>query len=420
MIIHSTVLENGLRVIVHEAPHQRTVSLGIWVDQGSKDESDETNGLSHLIEHLLFSVSPGEENQNPLAQELKAKGARFNATTTREFTYFYTTLMATHASLGFQYLATLVQQREIRPEVLERERQVVLHEHRMVMNSSDQVADRFAQALWGDHYLGRMVIGREEVIRQADLGQVQEYIALRYAPDNACLVIVGGIGHMEAFQRADDYFGQWAPASRRPRPQRLQYDNSMIVIPSGSDEVSLCMGVNGVSEHDPDRHAVELLGLVLGGSDQSRLYQAIRQRRRLAYAVTAYSQFFRSAGLITSWVRCHRKDLPEVVRIIGAEFERLKAEPISRAELTHVQEVGRTDAFMRAESSMDLLRTIGRNAMLGKSYTVNGHVRAIHSVEADEIQAAANRLFHKRDLGLAVVGNISEEDLLAALASSDF
>jgi predicted Zn-dependent peptidase len=420
MILHSTVLENGLKVFVHEAPYLRTVSLGIWVDQGSKDETDQTNGLSHLIEHLLFNIPPGDERQHPLASELQTKGARFNATTTREFTYFYITLMASHAALGFETLATMVQQTEIAPEVLERERQVVLHEHRMVMNSADQVHDRFAQSLWGDHYLGRMVIGREEVIRNADLSQIQEYIAMRYSPDNACLVIVGGMGHTEAFRLAEDHFGRWAAASRRPRPQALQYDNSIIVIPSGSDEVSLCMGVNGVSEDDPDRYAVELLALVLGGSDQSRLYQAIRNKRRLAYAVTAYAHFFRPAGLIACMVRCHRQDVPEVVHVIGAEFGRLKAEPITPQELTHVREVGRTEAFMRAENSMNLMRLIGRNAMLGKNYTVNGHVRAIQSVEADEIQEAAKRLFHKRDLGLAVVGNVAEDDLLHALAGSDF
>ncbi len=184
MMLHSTVLENGLNVFVHEAPHLRTVSMGIWVDQGSKDETDQTNGLSHLIEHLLFNIPPGDERQHPLASELQTKGARFNATTTREFTYFYITLMASHAALGFETLATMVQQTEIAPEALDRERQVVLHEHRMVMNTADQVHDRFAQSLWGDHYLGRMVIGREEVIRNADRGQIQEYIAMCYCPDN--------------------------------------------------------------------------------------------------------------------------------------------------------------------------------------------------------------------------------------------
>jgi predicted Zn-dependent peptidase len=416
MILHSTVLENGLKVYVHEVPHIRTVSLGIWVDQGSKDETDATNGLSHLIEHLVFTIPADAAAQHPLVAELQAKGARFNATTTREFTYFYMTLMSQYAELGFRALAATVQGRNVSPAILERERQVVLHEHRMVMTSAGQVTDRFVQSLWGDHYLGRMVIGKEEVIRAITLDQVEQYLQKRYRPDNAGLVIVGALGYQEAVQLAEAHFGGWEPGAERPRPQALRTENNVVLLPAAGDEVSLCLGVNGVSESDPDRHAVELLSVVMGGSDRSRLYQAIRTDRALAYVVTGYANFFQPGGLVAGMVRCHRNDVGEVVRVIAGEFARLKSELVGPAELTHAKEVSRTEVYMQSENSMQVMRLIGRNAMLGKNYSVNAHVRAIQSVQAEDLQAAAGRLFAKRNLAMAVVGNVDEEVLLNAVS----
>lgn len=418
MLLHSTVLENGLKLYVHEVPHIRTVTLGIWIDQGSKDERDETSGVSHLIEHLMFSIPENGESDNELVRELRAKGARFNATTTREFTYYYISLIAKHLDLGFRTLSTMVRQPEISPAILERERQIVLHEHRMVMGSASQVTERFAQSLWGDEYLGRMVIGREEVIRNTSLGQVHQYLSERYRPDNAGLVVVGGIQFQDAIRLAEEHFGDWRPGAKRARPQSLRYENNIMIIPSDSDEISLCFGVNGVGEFDPDRHAVELLALVLGGSDQSHLFREIRVKRALAYAVNAYAQFFQPGGLVAGQVRCHRKDVGDVIKIMADQFERLRTEPVSEEELTHAREALRTDVFMQTENSMTLMRLIGRNAMLGKNYSLHAHLRAIDAIEAADLQYAAERLFAKRNLALAVVGNVSDDVLLEALSAS--
>lgn len=419
MILHSTVLENGLKVYVHEVPHVRTVSVGVWVDQGSKDETDETSGVSHLIEHIMFNLPEGVQAENHLVGQLRNRGARFNATTTREFTYYFVALMSQYAALGFEALAAMVRQSELNLEVLERERQVVLHEHRMVMNSATQVTDRFAQSLWGDHYLGRMVIGQEEVVRSVSAHQIQAFLDSRYRPDNAGLVVVGGIRYSDAMQLAETHFGSWEPGARRSRPQALRYENNVVLIASDSDEVSLCFGVNGVADSDPDRHAVELLALVLGGSDQSRLYQEIRQKRSLAYVVSAYSNFYEPGGLLSGMVRCHRKDFAEVIRIMANEYSKLKTEPVSPQEITHSQEACRTETYMQTENSMQLMRLIGRNAMLGKNYSINAHLRAMQAVESADILAAANRLFCKRNLGLAVVGNVNEDELLNVLAECE-
>jgi predicted Zn-dependent peptidase len=414
MILHSTVLENGLRVYVHSVAGVRTVTFSIWIDQGSKDEEGQYNGVSHMVEHLACDLASSDREATEIWADLQAVGARCNATTTKEFTYYFITLMPEHAALACRALLKMMTL-QINAESLERERKVILQEYAMHIGSTEQIYDRFAQSIWGDNGLGQMVIGREEVITGTSMATLQAYGSSRYSADRAGFVVVGDIDHQRVFELAEQHFGRWADAKECPTPIEVGLEPTILVVRNNSDQVTLSVGANSFPYDSPRRHHVELIAKLLGAGMNSRLAQSIRHKRGLAYYVSAYTQTYKAAGLLSTVVKCHQKDVSEVIKLILHEFGRLRNEPVSDQELNQAKELVRTDKYLEVENTPNRMRLIGRSAMLGESFSLNSYLRLIRTVSTAQIQDTARELFRRKNFAAAAIGAVNEEELLNSL-----
>lgn len=415
MILHSTVLENGLRVYVHSVPGVRTVTFSLWLDQGSKDEGEPENGLSHMVEHLAFDLASGEGPATEVWADLQAVGARCNATTTKEFTYYFITLLPEYAQLACRALQQMVM-RPINGTSLERERKVILQEYAMHVGSTEQIYERFAQSLWGDQGLGQMVIGREEVIAGTSLADIQRFMRTNYSADRAGFIVVGDIEHQRAFELAEEYFGRWADSNQCQQPVQVGLENTVLVIRNDSEQVTLAIGAHAFPYDSTRRHHVELITKLLGAGMNSRLAQSIRHKRGLAYYVSAYSQTYKAAGLAAAVVKCHKKDVPEVTKLVLHEFVRLRNEPVSEQELNQAKELLRTEKYLEIEHTANRMRLIGRSAMLGESFSLNSYLRLIKAVTTAQIQDTARELFRRRNLAVSAIGSVNEEELIGPLS----
>lgn len=414
MILHSTVLDNGLRIVVHEMSQARTVSAGIWVEQGSRHEPPEANGITHLVEHLLFDIKAPGSPFAALATQLEDAGARWNATTTKDYTEFHITALPERLDLCFRALVDIVQNRPS-PPALDKQRAIVLRELEMFLSSTDQIYERLDQALWGRSSLGLMILGEAEILQRLDTGTIHGFIESRYGPDDSVLVVAGQVKHAHVFRAAEKRFRDWQGRTPLRAEPPLHYENDIKILKNRSDQVTIGLGVNGVSHFSKDRPAVEVLVRILGHGTGARLYQEIREKRGLAYAVGSYANCYKPAGVIAVGAQCHRDQVREVLNIMLYELAALRCEAVTPTELRQAQTLLRTSLYADLENTATVMKILGRHAAMGEMFSPSAYLRRCDLVSPEDITSVAQRLFRKKHLALAALGNVDAETVLPAL-----
>lgn len=328
-------LENGLRILVEEVPQSRSVSVGIWVRAGSRDDPPDAPGIAHFIEHLTFKGT-ARRNADAISREIDAVGGHLNAATGKESTFYYADIPADGLSTAVDVLADLVLHPRFDADQIELERNVVLEEIRGHMDDPEQSAyDLFAAGLWDDgHPLSRSVLGTEEAIAGAARSTVTWHHARYYRPENAVLVACGAVKARDLVDRANGLFMSGKTTEdvtdRRSaailRPGRSHHER-----PTGQTHVYF--GLAGPHSSDDDRFPLEVVNSVLGDGPSSRLFRSIRDDRGLAYAVASNVTCYSDCGLWLTYAGVAPKTVSQVIDLVSAEFERLRTEPIPADEL---------------------------------------------------------------------------------------
>ncbi len=309
MTIHRTEYTSGLRVVTERMPGVRSVSLGVWVLAGSRDEAPAISGSSHFLEHLLFKGTKSRSAQD-IAQAFDAVGGDLNAFTAKEYTCYYARVLDRDLELAVDHLADMLQHSVIRSADLDGERQVILEEINMHEDSpEDLVHDVFTETLWPDHPLGRPVLGTVATIEAATRASVHRFYKRHYVPGNFVVAAAGNVRHddvlsllatrMEtgrALPEGDDSTWNLRSAGHPPSPS-----GKRLVRRRKTEQAHICLGTNGLARTDPDRFAFLVVNTALGGGMSSRLFQEIRERRGLAYSVYSYHSQYTEAGLFTTY-----------------------------------------------------------------------------------------------------------------------
>jgi predicted Zn-dependent peptidase len=415
--VERTELPGGLRVLTETMPGVLSATLGIWVGVGSRDESPALAGSSHFLEHLLFKGT-STRSALEIATAMDAVGGEMNAFTAKEHTCYYANVLASDLPLAVTLLGDLVTEACNSAADLESERTVVLEEIAMRDDEpSDAVHDLFCETLFGDTPLGRSVLGTVESIEGLTRDDVDGWYRARYAMPSIVVTAAGRVDHQQVLDLVTAAFGGRLDGDGRPAPlRRGEPAPERPTRPAGliarrTEQTHLLLGTPAMGRLDERRYAAAVLDAAVGGGMSSRLFQEIREKRGLVYNVGSSLTHYAGAGSFSVYAGCSKKRVPEVLRLIRAELDRVAADGITP------EEVARGRGQLKGGLVLGLEDTGSRMSRLGKSELSYGEylpvrevLARLDAVDEGQVRAVADELF-TRDTCLAVVGPYRESDL---------
>jgi predicted Zn-dependent peptidase len=406
--IETTTLPNGVRVISEPMPHVRSVSVGLWVGIGSRRESPEQNGLSHFIEHMVFKGT-SKRSAEDIARSVDSIGGNLDAFTSKELVCFNTKVLDEHLALSFDVLSDLVLNPLFREEDMVKEKGVILEELKMDEDSPDYlVHEIFSSNFWKDHPLGKPILGTRDTVNRFDRAMMEGYYRDAYSPANLVITAAGNLTHKTLADLARDYFSDMKPrspmAAERP-PQthaRITLRNKKSL-----EQVHVCLGVPSYPVPHEDRFTCYVMNTLLGGGMSSRLFQNIRERQGLAYAVFSELNPYRDTGCLSVYAGTSIESVRQVIESILREFLQLKQERITEEELRRAKDHLKGSLMLSLESTSSRMSNLARQEMYFKRFfTLDELVESIEAVTADDVQRIAQTFFDQKHIGLTVLGNL--------------
>ncbi|CAA9335146.1 MAG: FIG007959: peptidase, M16 family [uncultured Nocardioidaceae bacterium] len=393
-------------------PDARSVSTGIWVGVGGRDEAPAVAGASHFLEHLLFKGTE-ERSASEIAEAVDAVGGEMNAYTTLEYTAFDTRLPAGHLELGLDLLCDVVTRPAFRPEDLEAERQVILEELLMEEDTpDDRVLGVLADAQFPGHPLGREVLGSRETIAAMGGDAIRAFHAEWYRPANLVVACAGAVDHDAVVAGVEQRIGALRGGTAPRREPPVAPAQPLKVLRRRTEQVHLAVGARALRRDDPDRVALAVANQALGGGLSSRLFQEIRERRGLTYSVYSYATSWSDAGALVVYAATAPTRAAEVLGLIHAELDRLAAGGITAREL----EVAA--GYLEGSTVLGLEDSASRMARIGKALLVDGSVVGIddlvqrfRAVTIDDVTRVVGRVLGSGERTVAVIGSVAKREL---------
>jgi predicted Zn-dependent peptidase len=405
--VRRSTLDNGVRVVTESISHVQSISLGIWVAAGSRDEEPSVRGISHFLEHMIFKGTERRPTAKQIADEMDAVGGYLNAFTDKEYTCYYARALSEHQHLALDLLTDMFTGSRFDPEETTREQKVVLEEiKRRDDDPEDLVHDLFAETLYPDHPLGLPVIGTAQSVLGLTPDALRAYLTRRCGPENVIVAAAGNLDHERVLAGVQEALGGLNPGQPRASlPATEAAIGRLNRYSRPTEQVNLCLGTAGCGHYDDDRYALALLDAVVGGSMGSRLFQEVREKRGLAYSVGSYTANFREGGYFAAYAGTSLETYEECVDIIRAELEKVRAEGVTAEELSRAKNQFRGSIVMAQESMSSRMNRLGKSeAIFGRVVPLAEVLAAIDAVTTEAIHRIAERRFRPDALTLALVG----------------
>lgn len=410
--IKQTVLDNGLTIISERMDHVRSASVGIWVRSGSRHEEAQLNGISHFIEHTLFKGTRNRTSRE-IAVESDAIGGHVDAFTSREVAAYYVKVLDEHLARAFDLLADLVTGPSFANEELDRERNVVMEEIKMVGDTPDDlVHEVFVANFWPDHPLGRSILGTNDTLATFNHDRVVDYFSNIYTPRNLVVAGAGNLEHgkfvdmvgtyLSSLEDKTAHLSAWAPAHASRR----------IVLDKDLEQAHLVLGMCCPSMTSADRYSVHVLNVILGGGMSSRLFQTIREEHGLAYAVYSGVNAYTDAGYLSVYAATSPDQVTDVIKLSVEEFHKLRSEPVSDAELQRAKDQLKVSIMLSLESTSARMSNLARQEIFfGRQFTLDEILERINRVTTSDVQRVAGEIFGSDELAITAVGQLKTLDL---------
>jgi predicted Zn-dependent peptidase len=411
-------LDNGLRLVTATMPHTRSVAIGFFIGTGSRYETDEQSGISHFIEHMCFKGTEKRPTSVAVCTVIEGVGGMLNAGTDKELTIYWCKVAKPHFNSALDVMADILTGSLFDPMEIEKERQVIIEEINMSLDSpSQRVSMLIDELMWPGHPLGRDIAGSRESVGSISRDMMLDYMAGQYRPDNAVLAIAGDIRHEETVAAVSRVVTGWKGQRSHSgyTPYRSKITRRVLIEKRDTEQTQLCLALPGLSIVHPDRFKLDLLNVILGEGMSSRLFTEIRDKRGLAYSIQSYAEHFLDTGAMTVSAGVDAKNLPVALRAILAELARLK-EPVPEAELAKAKELFKGRILLRMEDSRSVSGWLGGQEILtGEILTVDEVIGIVEAISPAELQQLAEELIMPGEMRLAVVGPISPEEPLEDL-----
>ncbi|HTR65608.1 MAG TPA: pitrilysin family protein [Terriglobales bacterium] len=407
--IHREVLPNGLTVITEEMEHIRSISIGIWIKTGSRDEDQPVNGISHFVEHMVFKGTESRSAED-IARQVDSIGGNMDAFTAKECVCFNVKMLDEHLPVALDVLSDLILHPTFGDQDITRERGVILEEIKMDEDSPDYlVHEIFTQNFWKDHPLGRPILGTKDTVKKFDRDLVLNFYRQRFIPGNIVICAAGHLKHRQFVDLATQYFSPMKPQSNgfhSPQPKivpRIIMRNKKAL-----EQVQICVGVPSHPIAHKSRHTSYILNTVLGGGMSSRLFQNIRERQGLAYAIYSDLNPYRDTGCLSVYAGTSRESAVKVVQSITSEFGKLKTELVTPEELRRAKDQLKGSLMLSLESSTARMSNLARQQMyFERFYSMDELIQRIESVTAEELQQVADEFFSTDSIAVTVLGNLN-------------
>ena len=412
MMYHKTVLKNGVRIISEQLDHMQSVSLGIWVNTGSRDESRSENGVSHFIEHMSFK---GTETRNALqiAKELDAIGGLTNAFTGKENTCFHARVLGRHFSVLSDILSDIFLNSTFDLMDMERERQVILQEISMVEDSPDEnLHELFNSLFWIDHPIGMPILGTAETVSSIDRETILKHICRFYTPERILVVAAGNVEHRSMVSIFEPFF-ESLESNNVDSNRSVPHSNSGVSVNFRDiEQVHICLGGNAPSLANEKRFACAIFNTILGGNMSSRLFQEVRENRGLAYSVYSFLSSYVDAGLLGVYAATDPGHVNQVLKSIQTEIIKIKRGEIGAPDLASAVDYLIGSIYLSSENSESRMMRIAKNELVfGRYVPYEEVVSDLKRVTVDEVVEVAHDVFQDSSLSVATLGPFSEEDL---------
>ncbi|MDY6995891.1 MAG: pitrilysin family protein [Actinomycetota bacterium] len=409
--VRRTELPGGLRVVTEHIPSVHSASVGVWVGVGSRDEGRTVAGAAHFLEHLLFKATP-TRTAVQIAQAVDAVGGELNAFTAREHTCYYAHVLDSDLELAVDLVADVVLKGRCEARDVEVERDVVLEEIAMRDDDpEDTLGDVFLTAMFGEHPVGRPVIGSVESVSAMSRDQLHSFHLRRYTPDRMVVAVAGNIDHDEVVALVREHFGARLVRGRNPVPPRKGAGRvpgrpSLQLVRRDAEQTHLSLGVRTPGRHWDHRWALSVLNTALGGGLSSRLFQQVRESRGLAYSVYSTVDTFADSGALSIYAGCLPERFGEVVRVTTDVLDEVARDGITAQECRIAKGSLRGGLVLGLEDSGSRMHRIGRSELnYGAHRSIAETLAKIEAVTLDEVNAVARQLL-TRSFGAAVLGPV--------------
>ncbi|MFZ5633928.1 MAG: M16 family metallopeptidase [Bacillota bacterium] len=416
-MIKKVVLSNGIDLLTEDIPHVRSLAVGVWVNVGSRDESDQVAGISHFIEHMMFKGT-GKRTAKQIAEALDAVGGQLNAFTTKEYTCYYARVLDEHFELALDVLSDMLFNSKLAVPDIDRERNVILEEIKMYEDTPDElVHDVFANTIWQMHPLGRPIIGHADVIKGMGRDSILDYLGKYYVPDNIVIAVAGNIDHDFAAEKISAYFGgmRGTPSPRvmdLPSPQK-----EITCREKETEQVHLCVGAPGLPLDHEQIYVFQLVNTVLGGGLSSRLFQEIREQRGLVYSIYSYHSSYHDTGLFCVYAGLSRENVGPALELIFREINDIKNNGVSDRELRRAKDQLKGNLLLSLENVNTRMSRLGKSQLyLGKVVSPEEIVQRIEKVTVEDIKSLAGERLNPDNFAMASVGPWDDCQLLEKAA----
>ncbi len=402
------VLDNGLRILTERMSQVRSISIGVWLTRGSRHETAERGGIAHFVEHMLFKGTATRSAED-IAQAIDSIGGQLDAFTAKEYASYYIKVLDEHLPLAIDILADIVRNPAFGPEDIEREKRVVLEEIKMVEDTPDDlVHEIFTQGFWENHPLGRPILGTKETVESFTADSLRSYFQNAYTARNLIVSAVGNLEHERVRDLVAEKFGSVSEQGEPVGEQAPRVVPKILIRNKELEQSHLCLGVGSYPQNHDDRYSSYVLNTLLGGSMSSRLFQNVREKRGLAYAVFSGLSAYRDAGSFTIYAGCSNEAVGEVVDLVVEELRGVKNAPVPDAELQRAKDHLKGSLMLSLENTASRMSHIARQEIyFDRQFGLDETLQGIERVTAADVQRVAADLFQNGSLAATILGNVN-------------
>lgn len=408
------VLENGLTIIGEEIPYVKSISLGIWINAGSRIEDEEISGISHFIEHMLFKGTKNRTSKQ-IASEIDNLGGQINAFTSKECTCYYIKLLDSHIDIGIDILSDMILNSKFNEDDLDKERSVIIEELKMYEDSPEDLAyDLLTENIYKNDPLGMNIIGTEESLKKLNREKLLDYFNKYYVPNNSVIAISGNFNFNEIINKIEEKFKGWKKKSVNIDIKKAEFKSCFLTKNKDIEQVNLAMSLEAVPlENDEEVYALAVINTVFGGSISSRLFQKIREEKGLVYSIYSSQSLYRKCGELGIFASMSNEHLEEVYESIIEEIKIMKKDYLTEQEIKESKEQLKGSYILGLESTSSRMMSIGRSLLLNnKVESTDDILKSIDNVDRETVKKVIDKIFNLNKLGVCIVGRDVEENKL--------
>lgn len=401
------VLDNGLRLVTEAMPHVRSVAIGVWVARGSRHEGDEQSGIAHFVEHMLFKGTALRSAED-LAQAIDSIGGQLDAFTAKEYGGYYVKVLDDHLPVALDLLSDILLNPALQVDDIEKEKQVVLEEIKMVEDTPDDlVHELFIQHFWEGHPLGRPILGVPRTVEGLTQDALRGYFSNAYSAPNMVISAAGNIHHERVRELVLHAFDRLPTRATPVQEGAPRVEAKAITRVKELEQSHVCMGTPGFPQTHADRYVAYVLNTILGGSMSSRLFQNVREKRGLAYSVFSSLSAYRDAGSLTIYVGCGNDKVGEVIDVIVEELRGMK-QPVLASELQRAKDHLKGSLMLSLENTSSRMSHLARQELyFDRQFSLDETVEGVDRVTLEDVHRVANEIFANGSLAATVVGPIN-------------